>query len=69
MQRACSRDELLTNVMIYWVTGSIGSSIRLYNYRDREAWVLGPGEPVQVPTGFARFPAEIWRPPREWVDL
>lgn len=68
VERAFTRDELLTNVMIYWVTGCIGSSIRLYYERDREAWVLGPGERVEVPTGFARFPAEIWRPPREWVE-
>jgi hypothetical protein len=54
VERAFSRDEFLTNVMISWVTGSIASSIRLYYERDREAWVLGPGERVEVPTGSAR---------------
>jgi pimeloyl-ACP methyl ester carboxylesterase len=64
------KDELLTNVMIYWVTGTIGSSVRLY--RDAIAsgtpLMLGPGERIEPPAGFARFAAEINRPPRSWVE-
>jgi len=64
-----TKDELLTNVMIYWVTGSIGSSVRLYAEARRELGPqLGPRERIEVPTAFARFPAELTRPPREWVE-
>jgi len=63
------KDELLTNVMIYWVTGCIGSSVRLYaEARPALGPPLGPGERIEVPTAFARFPAELTRPPREWVE-
>ena len=69
VERRFTKDELLTNVMIYWLTASIGSSMRLYleARKDRMA-ALGPGGRVEVPTGFAAFPVEIIRPPREWVE-
>ena len=63
-----TRDELLTNVMIYWVSGSITSSMRLYYEFKRHDRGLGPGEKVTVPTSFADFPGEILRPPRSWVE-
>jgi pimeloyl-ACP methyl ester carboxylesterase len=62
-----SKDELLTNIMIYWVTRTIGSSLRLY-YET-----FGPmtGPPayagVEVPTGVAAF-KEVNRPPRELCE-
>jgi epoxide hydrolase len=63
-----SKDELLTNIMIYWVTGCIGSSIRLY-YESRHS-LGGPGvsEAIRVPTGYAAFPHELTRPPQSWVE-
>ena len=68
VERRFSKDELLTNIMIYWVTGCIGSSIRLYYESRRQPWGLRQGERIIVPTGFARFAVEISRPPREWVE-
>lgn len=68
VERRFSKDDLLTNIMIYWVSGCIGSSVRLYTEARRHPWVLGPGERIRVPTGFARFAVEITRPPREWVE-
>lgn len=67
IERRFTKDELLTNIMIYWVTGSIGSAVRLYYENRRNPWALRPGEMITVPTGFARFAVEISRPPREWV--
>ena len=60
-----TRDELLDNLMLYWVTASATSSARLY-------WEsFGPGRrktlPVQVPTGVAVFPKEIVTPVRHWM--
>jgi pimeloyl-ACP methyl ester carboxylesterase len=60
-------DELLTNIMLYWVTGSMSSAMRGY-YEAAHA----PAQPlprVTVPTGYAMFPGEylVGRVPREWV--
>ncbi|MGI8553788.1 MAG: epoxide hydrolase family protein [Dehalococcoidia bacterium] len=68
VERCFSKDDLLTNIMIYWVTACIGSSMRLYYERRHHPWSLGPGERIEVPTGFARFAVEITRPPREWAE-
>ncbi len=60
-----TRDQLLTNVTIYWVTGTITSSMRLYRaHRTIES------EPdyVGVPTGIARYPKEVLRLPRAWIE-
>jgi epoxide hydrolase len=62
-----TKDDLLTQVMIYWVSGSIGSSMRLYYERGREGWKLAPREVINVPTAYAHFPAEIRHPPKEWL--
>lgn len=61
-----SRDELLDNVMLYWVTETAASSARLY-------WEsFGPGKrtphKVSVPTGVAVFPKEIVTPVRKWME-
>jgi pimeloyl-ACP methyl ester carboxylesterase len=64
-ERVFTRDQLLTNVTTYWVTGTIASSARLYwehmHSRERAGYVA-------VPTGVARFPKEILRYPRPWVE-
>ncbi|WP_052423269.1 epoxide hydrolase family protein [Nonomuraea candida] len=59
------RDRMLTNVMVYWLTGTAGSSARLY----REAALsFGKPEPSTVPTGVAVFPRDITRPVRRFVE-
>jgi len=68
VERRFTKDELLTNIMIYWLSGCIGSSIRLYCESRHHPWRSAPGERIEVPTGFARFAVEITRPPREWVE-
>lgn len=63
-----SRDDLLANITVYWVTGTITSSTRLYYEAfkgGRASWIT---ERVEVPTGVARFPKEIYRFPRSWVE-
>jgi len=60
-----ARDRFLTNVMLYWLPGSVLSSARIYY----ETFFNMPKElrsgRVEVPTGYARFPAEPWAPPRD----
>jgi pimeloyl-ACP methyl ester carboxylesterase len=62
-----SKDELLTNVMIYWVTQTIASSCRLY-CENRRGGRYGFDQVVKVPTGVAVFPKEIYRAPRRFAE-
>jgi pimeloyl-ACP methyl ester carboxylesterase len=64
LERQFTKDDLLTNVMIYWATGTATSSTRIY-YENRVA-AANAGR-VTVPTACALFPKEIMTPPRAWV--
>ena len=64
-ENALHRDEMLDNVMLYWLTASAASSARLY--WESFASFRG-GEPVTLPTGVAAFPKEILRAPRSWCE-
>ncbi|HUP25052.1 MAG TPA: alpha/beta fold hydrolase [Thermoanaerobaculia bacterium] len=68
--RRFDRDDLLTNVTIYWVTGTITSSMRLYceSRRSGQFGGRGPESRVEVPTACALFPAELFLPPRRWAE-
>ncbi|HVG32060.1 MAG TPA: epoxide hydrolase [Pyrinomonadaceae bacterium] len=69
VERRFTKDELLTNLTIYWVTETINSSIRIYYESRREpAAFKHAGERVTVPTALAIFPADIDHPPREWAE-
>jgi pimeloyl-ACP methyl ester carboxylesterase len=59
------RDEMLDNVMLYWVTASAASSARLYWESFGKG---GKRLPVDVPTGVAVFPKEIITPVRTWME-
>ena len=58
-----TRDELLDNVMIYWLTESAASSARLY----WESFGNPSQEEVKIPTGCSIFPKEIFRPSERWI--
>ena len=64
-----ARDRLLTNVMLYWLTQTIASSVRLYwESKQSGMWEEAP-EFVRAPTGVARYPKEeVLRFPRAWVE-
>ncbi len=70
IENSFTKDELLTNIMIYWVSGTINSSIRMYLEEARAAY--GGGGPksarrVEQPTGVAIFPGEA-QFPEEWAN-
>ncbi len=68
IESAVSRDDLLTNITTYWVTGTINSSTRLY-YEAKHAGQFGiADEKVTVPTGGAVFPGEILRASRRFAE-
>ncbi len=69
VEKRFSKDEILTNVTIYWVTGTINSSTRLYyesGHAPRAATAMTPK--VDVPTGIADFPKEIYRASRRQAE-
>jgi len=65
---AISRDQILTNITVYWVTETINSSTRLY-CESRRTNRFGPTDVnVTVPTAAAIFPKEIFRIPRAYAE-
>jgi pimeloyl-ACP methyl ester carboxylesterase len=68
IERRFSKDELLTNIMIYWVTETLPSSIRTYYENAHASSPLKAGQHINVPAGVALFPKEISLPPREWAE-
>jgi len=61
------RDRLLDNISVYWLTGTINSSMRLY-YEEAGPGRRQPLPDVHVPTGHAVFPAEIIQTPLRWAE-
>lgn len=68
IESVLDKDELLTNISIYWFTQSIGSSTRLYYEVTQNARLKFLEQPVKVPVGVARYPKEVMRFPRKWCD-
>ncbi|XP_037366254.1 epoxide hydrolase 1 [Talpa occidentalis] len=71
LERKFSLDDLLTNIMLYWTTGSITSSQRYYkenmgqNIMTQKHQVMK----VYVPTGYSAFPCELLHSPEKWVKV
>lgn len=63
-EKVLSRDELLDNVMLYWVPGAAASSARLY----WESFSQPPMDPISIPVGCSIFPKEIFRSSRRWAE-
>lgn len=68
VERSFTKDHLLTNIMIYWVTRTATSSARLYWEFARAGRAALPQGHVAVPTGVANFPAELARTQRTWAE-
>ena len=68
VERRFSKDVLLTNVMLYWLTGAIGSSFWPYYARRHGPWPIPDGHRIAVPTAYASFPREILHPPRTLAE-
>jgi pimeloyl-ACP methyl ester carboxylesterase len=64
---AVDRDQLLTNVMLYWLTGTAGSSARIYYERAHSDWGASPETSV-APTALAVFPQENFIPLRHIAE-
>lgn len=64
-ENALTRDEMLDDVMLYWVTGTAASSARMY-WESQHSF--GSSGRVEIPTGVASFPKEIGPTPRSWCE-
>ncbi|MEU1360400.1 hypothetical protein ABZ356_11225 [Micromonospora zamorensis] len=67
-----TRDTIVDNITLYWLTGTGASSARWYwEFGRFQAAAQASGQappPVTVPVGFTTFPGEIWAAPRSWVE-
>jgi pimeloyl-ACP methyl ester carboxylesterase len=73
-----SKDDLCDFLTMFWSTGTIASSMRLYYGEGRDRWRLQAGEAIEVPAGVALYPGEMrggsadigegLNPPREWTQ-
>jgi pimeloyl-ACP methyl ester carboxylesterase len=61
-------DELLTNVSVYWFSGNVAATLRMYQENALEPLRFRTGERIIPTLSYARFPKEIINPPREWVE-
>jgi pimeloyl-ACP methyl ester carboxylesterase len=67
-----TRDNILDNITLYWLTGTAASAARSY-WEDARALAAAlasgqPPPPVSVPVAFTTFPGEIWATPRSWAE-
>jgi pimeloyl-ACP methyl ester carboxylesterase len=66
-----TRDNVLDNITVYWLTGTGASAARSYWEAygpDAPAAGREPLPPPSIPVGFTTFPGEIWRTPRSWAE-
>ncbi|MFE0026040.1 epoxide hydrolase family protein [Amycolatopsis sp. NPDC059021] len=67
IERRFTKDEILTNVTLYWLTETIGSAMRMYRANS----LIPPAQlarRVEVPSGFSIFRGDLVRPPRAWLE-
>jgi len=67
IERRFTKDEILTNITIYWLTATIGSSMRMYHANA----AIPPAQHarrVEVLSGFSLFRGDVVRPPRAWLE-
>ena len=67
VERRFTKDEILTNITIYWLTATIGPAMRMYHANA----AIPPAQHtrrVEVPSGFSLFRGDVVRPPRAWLE-
>jgi len=67
IENVFSKDELLANITLYWITETISSSVRMYNANSKRPFALAKDEFVRVPLAVAKFPKELPTPPRSYI--
>ncbi|QWF80951.1 epoxide hydrolase family protein [Amycolatopsis sp. CA-230715] len=67
LESSYTKDEVLTNVTLYWLTATIGSSMRMY-HANAAIPAAQHARRVEVPSGFSLFQGDVVRPPRAWLE-
>lgn len=68
LEQVVSFDTLLTDIALYWFSGNVHASLRLYKENRQNPLTFKPGERVGPPLGVSLFPKELPMPPRSWVE-
>ncbi|WP_027066651.1 epoxide hydrolase family protein [Maribacter sp. Hel_I_7] len=68
IENSFTKQELLANVTLYWLTQTIHSSIRMYHEISNSPLKFEKDDFVKIPVGFAKFPKEISTPPRDYIE-
>tara|TARA_R110002033_G_scaffold37361_1_gene76290 strand:+ start:1708 stop:2835 length:1128 start_codon:yes stop_codon:yes gene_type:complete len=68
IENSFTKQELLANVTLYWLTQTIHSSIRMYHEISNSRLKFEKDDFVKTPVGFAKFPKEIPTPPRDYIE-
>lgn len=68
IENTFTKDELLANVTLYWLTQSIYSSMRIYYENSKKPVAFNENDFVKVPVGIAKFPKELPTPPRSYIE-
>ena len=64
---AVDRDTFLTDVMLYWATGTVGSAMRIYRENRLTREEMAPTSHLETPVAYADFPREVAVPPFRWI--
>lgn len=67
-EEAIPLDDLLTDIMIYWVTNTAHSAARFYSGSRERPFHLAPGQRIRPPCGVVTLPRELPMPPRSWAE-
>ena len=68
LESVISKDELLGNITLYWLTQTLPSSIRMYEENKKTPLTFAENEYINVPVAFASFPKELPTPPRSYIE-
>jgi len=68
IENCFTKQELLANVTLYWLTETIHSSTRMYSEIRLNPMKFGRDDFINIPVGFAKFPKEIPTPPRAYIE-
>lgn len=68
IENVFTKQQLLANVTLYWVTQTIYSSIRIYLENRKRPLIFAANDFIKVPVGLAKFPKELPIPPRSYIE-
>lgn len=65
---ALTKDEMITDIVLHWLTGTVHSAMRLYSESREHPFHLAAGQRIEPPCGIVHLPRELPMPPRSWAE-